>query len=91
MRVRRGSSRTRLPLYSLLLGFLYLLGVFAIAAKVEPVRGDANTIVPALFDQQFSPRFAGVGFAVTGIGALVPAAIKSIAAANTFTGNIYKE
>ena len=80
-----------LPLYSLLLGFLSLLGFFAIAAKVEPVGGDANTIVPALFDQQFSPWFAGIAFAAIGIGALVPAAIMSIAAANTFTRNIYKE
>ncbi len=80
-----------LPLYSLMLGFLSLLGFFAIAAKVEPVGGDANTIVPALFDQQFSPWFAGIAFAAIGIGALVPAAIMSIAAANTFTRNIYKE
>ena len=80
-----------LPLYSLMLGFLSLLGFFAIAANVQPVGGDANTIVPALFDQQFSPWFAGVAFAAIGIGALVPAAIMSIAAANTFTRNIYKE
>lgn len=35
--------------------------------------------------------FAGVAFAAIGIGALVPAAIMSIAAANLFTRNIYKE
>ena len=35
--------------------------------------------------------FAGVAFAAIAIGALVPAAIMSIAAANTFTRNIYKE
>ena len=80
-----------LPLYSLMLGFLSLLGFFAIAANVQPIDGDANTIVPALFDQQFSPWFAGIAFAAIGIGALVPAAIMSIAAANTFTRNIYKE
>ncbi len=80
-----------LPLYSLMLGFLSLLGFIAIASGVEPVGGDANTIVPALFDQQFPDWFAGVAFAAIGIGALVPAAIMSIAAANTFTRNIYKE
>src|SRR5512144_189512 len=44
-----------LPLYSLLLGFLALLGYIAIATGVKPVDGDTsgNTIVPALFDQQF--------------------------------------
>src|SRR5204863_2601605 len=35
--------------------------------------------------------FAGVAFAAIGIGALVPAAIMSIAAANLFTRNIYKD
>ena len=80
-----------LPLYSLMLGFLSLLGFVAIAAGVQPVGGDGNTIVPVLFDQQFPGWFAGVAFAAIGIGALVPAAIMSIAAANTFTRNIYKE
>jgi SSS family solute:Na+ symporter len=39
----------------------------------------------------FPPWFAGVAFAAIGIGALVPAAIMSIAAANLFTRNIYVE
>jgi SSS family solute:Na+ symporter len=39
----------------------------------------------------FPSWFAGVAFAAVGIGALVPAAIMSIAAANLFTRNIYKE
>ncbi|MGH3370394.1 MAG: monocarboxylate uptake permease MctP, partial [Nocardioidaceae bacterium] len=84
-------NMTLLPLYSLMLGFLSLLGFIAIAAGVEPVNGDGNTIVPVLFDQQFPAWFAGIAFAAIGIGALVPAAIMSIAAANTFTRNIYKE
>ena len=44
-----------------------------------------------LFDTQFSSWFAGIAFAAIGIGALVPAAIMSIAAANLWTRNIYKE
>ena len=40
---------------------------------------------------EFPDWFAGVAFAAIGIGALVPAAIMSIAAANLFTRNIYKE
>ena len=39
----------------------------------------------------FPAWFAGVAFAAIGIGALVPAAIMSIAAANLFTRNIYRE
>jgi SSS family solute:Na+ symporter len=84
-----------LPAYSLVLGLIALLGYMALAAGIKPVtangKADSNTVVPLLFDQQFPPWFAGVAFAAVGIGALVPAAIMSIAAANLFTRNIYKE
>ncbi len=85
-----------LPAYSFVLGLLALLGYMAIAAGVTPATGangkpDANTIVPLLFDKMFPDWFAGIAFAAIGIGALVPAAIMSIAAANLFTRNIYKE
>ena len=39
----------------------------------------------------FPSWFVGVAFAAIAIGALVPAAVMSIAAANLFTRNIYKE
>jgi SSS family solute:Na+ symporter len=86
-----------LPAYSLLLGLLALLGYVAIAAGAKPItnaatgRPDTNTIIPVLFGDQFSGWFAGIAFAAVGIGALVPAAIMSIAAANLWTRNIYKE
>ncbi|HEV7823826.1 MAG TPA: sodium:solute symporter, partial [Mycobacteriales bacterium] len=80
-----------LPAYSFLLGLIALLGYMALAAGVKPIGTDGNTIVPVLFDTQFPAWFAGVAFAAIGIGALVPAAIMSIAAANLFTRNIYKE
>ncbi|MEU0466233.1 MULTISPECIES: monocarboxylate uptake permease MctP [unclassified Amycolatopsis] len=86
-----------LPAYSLLLGLLALLGYVALTAGVKPItnaatgNADSNTVVPVLFDTQFPSWFAGVAFAAIGIGALVPAAIMSIAAANLWTRNIYKE
>ena len=80
-----------LPVYSLALGFLALLGYMAIAAGVQPIGDDPNTIVPLLFDRQFSDWFSGVAFAAIAIGALVPAAIMSIAAANLFARNLYRE
>jgi SSS family solute:Na+ symporter len=85
-----------LPAYSFVLGLLALLGLMAIKAGVTPLTGangkpDVNTVVPLLFDKMFPDWFAGVAFAAIGIGALVPAAIMSIAAANLFTRNIYKE
>ncbi len=80
-----------LPLYSFALAFIALLGFMAIAAGVTPIGGDGNTVVPVLFQEMFPTWFAGIAFAAIGIGALVPAAIMSIAAANLFTRNIYKE
>ncbi|QXJ26199.1 sodium:solute symporter [Actinomadura graeca] len=91
--IRRNMSA--LPAYSLVLGLIALLGFMAIAAGIAPVvtggKADTNTVVPLLFDAMFPDWFAGVAFAAIGIGALVPAAIMSIAAANLFTRNIYKE
>ena len=84
-----------LPAYSLVLGLLALLGYMAIAAGIIPLTTggspDSSTVVPLLFDDQFPSWFAGIAFAAVGIGALVPAAIMSIAAANLWTRNIYKE
>ena len=48
-------------------------------------------MVPNLFQHMFPHWFTGVAFATIVIGALVPAAFMSIAAANLFTRNIYKE
>jgi SSS family solute:Na+ symporter len=88
-------NMSALPAYSFLLGLIALLGYMAIAAKTVPVKSggkaDGNTIVPQLFDQMFPHWFAGIAFAAVAIGALVPAAIMSIAAANLFTRNIYLE
>src|SRR5919199_102814 len=85
-----------LPAYSVVLGLIALLGYMAIKAGVAPLtdsagKADSNTIVPLLFDQMFPSWFAGIAFAAIGIGALVPAAIMSIAAANLWTRNIFKE
>jgi SSS family solute:Na+ symporter len=84
-----------LPAYSFVLGLLALLGWVAIAAGTEPIGldGEANAqlVIPQLFEDMFPAWFTGVAFAAIAIGALVPAAIMSIAAANTFSRNIYKE
>jgi solute:Na+ symporter, SSS family len=84
-----------LPAYSLLLGLIALLGYMAIAAKVKPIgldgKPNAQLAVPQLFENMFPDWFAGIAFAAIAIGALVPAAIMSIAAANLFTRNVYRE
>ncbi len=95
--VRRNAAI--LPAYSLLLGLLALIGFMAIAVGVQSMpefadgfkRYSNNFSVPALFLAMFPSWFVGVAFAAIAIGALVPAAIMSIATANTFTRNVYRE
>jgi SSS family solute:Na+ symporter len=95
--IRRNAAL--LPCYSLLLGLLVLMGFFAIAAGVAHrpeyaagFRLFGNSFsVPALLLQLFPSWFVGVAFAAIGIGALVPAAIMSIAAANLYARNIHRE
>jgi SSS family solute:Na+ symporter len=90
-------NMSALPAYSFVLGLIAVLGYMAIAAGIKPLAGatagtvDSNTVVPLLFQKMFPGWFAGVAYAAIGIGALVPAAIMSIAAANLFTRNIYRE
>jgi solute:Na+ symporter, SSS family len=84
-----------LPLYSVLLALIALFGYMAIAdpttaANVKKA-GNAQLAVPYLFQHMFPSWFTGIAFAGIIIGALVPAAIMSIAAANLFTRNIFKE
>ncbi len=95
--IRRNSAL--LPAYSFLLALIALLGYMALAAGVDKdpayapgfAKYGANFAVPALFLRAFPPWFAGFAFASIAIGALVPAAIMSIAASNLFTRNIYRE
>ncbi len=95
--VRRNAAL--LPGYSFLLGLLVLSGFFAIAAGVASLPEYAkgfkefgnNFAVPALLLHSFPAWFVGIAFAAIGIGALVPAAIMSIAAANLYTRNIHRE
>jgi solute:Na+ symporter, SSS family len=95
--IRRNAAM--LPSYSFMLGLLALVGFFAIAAGVgglpEYATGfrqfGSSFAVPALFLHSFPAWFVGIAFAAIGIGALVPAAIMSIAAANLYTRNIHRE
>lgn len=77
-----------LPAYSLVLGFIALLGLMGHAAGIKVA--NPQDIVPQLVLKMFPSWFVGFCFAAIAIGALVPAAIMSIAAANTFTRNIWR-
>lgn len=88
-----------LPVYTLGLAIMSILGIFAISQGVLPIgynrakgqTGDLNTVMPQLFHTIFPQWCAGIAFAGLGIAALVPAAVMSIAAANLFTRAIYRE
>jgi solute:Na+ symporter, SSS family len=95
--IRRNAAM--LPGYTFMLGLLALIGFFAIAAGVKGLPEYAagfkqfsnNFAVPALLLHSFPAWFVGIAFAAIGIGALVPAAIMSIAASNLYTRNIHRE
>jgi solute:Na+ symporter, SSS family len=77
-----------LPAYTLLLGLIALLGYMAHAANIKV--DSPNDVVPVLFKTLFPSWFAGFSFSAIAIGALVPAAVMSIGAANLFTRNVWK-
>ena len=85
-----------LPAYSVVLGLIALLGYVALATpgvpgQVKAHDANAQLALPFMFRDLFPSWFAGIAFSAIVIGALVPAAIMSIAAANLFCRNVWKE
>jgi solute:Na+ symporter, SSS family len=92
--IRRNAAM--LPAYTLILGLIALFGymaraVPAVNAGVKANGGNSQLSVPLLFEHMFPGWFAGIGYSAIIIGALVPAAVMSIAAANLFTRTVYRE
>jgi len=85
--IRRNAAL--MPAYNILLGLIALLGLMALGAGIQSK--DTSAVVPILFVRMFPEWFAGFCLAAVAIGALVPAAIMSIAASNLFTRNLYGE
>lgn len=86
-------KKTVAPLYaySFLLGMIALLGIMAGAAHIIPSPVyKTNIALPGLLTLLFPSWLTGFAFAAIAIGALVPAGVMSIAAANLFTRNIYR-
>lgn len=77
-----------LPAFSVVLGLVGLMGIMAHAAGI--VVSNPQDVVPQLILKMFPDWFVGFSFAAIAIGALVPAAVMSIGAANTFTRNVWK-
>ncbi|HET9343086.1 MAG TPA: sodium:solute symporter family protein [Candidatus Eremiobacteraceae bacterium] len=83
--VRRNMAM--LPAYTLMLGLIALSGYMALAAGLH--LSSPNDAIPMLYQHFFPSWFFGMTMAAIGIGALVPAAVMSIAAANLYTRNIH--
>jgi SSS family solute:Na+ symporter len=80
-----------LPAWTAVLGLFSLLGIAALAAGIIAPPGNAEAAVPLLVERLMPPTLTGVLFAAFTVGALVPAAVMSIAAATSFVRNIYVE
>lgn len=80
-----------LPAWTGLLGLFGLLGLAALAAGVEVAPGRAETAVPLLVLDLLPAVLTGVVFAALAIGALVPAAVMSVAAGALVARNVHAE
>ncbi|MFE5895421.1 sodium:solute symporter [Streptomyces sp. NPDC056462] len=80
-----------LPAWTGLLALFGFLGIAALATGVRAPAGGAEAAVPMLVDRLMPAPLAGLVFGAITVGALVPAAVMSIAAATSFVRNVYVE
>jgi solute:Na+ symporter, SSS family len=84
-------SMATLPIYSVMLGVFALFGFVALSAGIKPSDGNVDSIIPQMLHSALSGTALGLAYAALAIGALVPASVMSIGAANVFTRSIYRE
>ncbi|MEV3869722.1 sodium:solute symporter [Streptomyces sp. NPDC049906] len=80
-----------LPAWIAVLALFGLLGLAAAAERIRVTAGGAEAAVPLLVDRLMPPPVAGLVFGALTVGALVPAAVMSVAAATSFVRNVYVE
>jgi len=80
-----------LPLWTAVLAVFGLLGLAARSAGITTAPGSAEAALPLLVADLFPALLTGLIFGALAVGALVPAAVMSVAAATLFTRNIYVE
>jgi solute:Na+ symporter, SSS family len=80
-----------LPAWTAVLALFGLLGIAALAYGVRAPEGGAEAAVPILVERLMPAALAGLVFGAITVGALVPAAVMSIAAATSFVRNVYVE
>jgi SSS family solute:Na+ symporter len=84
-------STVAMPAWTFVLGLFGLLGVAALAAGVVAPVGNAEVAVPLLVRDLLPELASGAVFGALAVGALVPAAVMSVAVAALFTRNVYAE
>jgi SSS family solute:Na+ symporter len=82
---------TALPLWSAILAVFAVLGMAARSAGIEAPLGNAESAVPMLIADLLPALLTGLVFGALAVGALVPAAVMSVAAGTLFTRNVYSE
>lgn len=80
-----------LPAWTAVLALFGLLGIAALASGVRTPEGGAEAAVPVLVERLMPAPLTGLVFGAITVGALVPAAVMSIAAATSFVRNVYTE
>ncbi|AZK92570.1 MULTISPECIES: sodium:solute symporter family protein [Streptomyces] len=78
-----------LPVWTAVLALFGLLGIAAVAAGVRTPPGGAESAVPLLVTELMPAPLAGLVLGAITVGALVPAAVMSVAAATLFVRNVY--
>jgi solute:Na+ symporter, SSS family len=84
-------SVVAMPAWTFVLGLFGLLGVAALAAGVVAPVGNAEVAVPLLVRELLPELASGAVFGALAVGALVPAAVMSVAVGALFTRNVYAE
>jgi len=88
--IKKNSSL--LPLYSILLLFVTLLGIAAVVVMGLPyTSANSSYAFPDLIIAEFPPWFSSFAFAAVVIGSMVPSSIMALASANLITRNVYLE
>lgn len=84
-------SAVAMPAWTFVLGLFGLLGIAALAAGITAPVGNAEVAVPLLVRELLPELASGAVFGALAVGALVPAAVMSVAVATLFTRNVYVE
>jgi len=80
-----------LPVWAGILGLFGTLGIAALAVGIHTPQAGSEAAVPLLVCYLMPPLAAGFVFGAITIGALVPAAVMSVAVATLFVRNVYVE